>query len=93
MKTLVTSAAVALIAASGWVALSHAQARADWQPSCRTLGCIEPDAGLRAPEGAELTIEQCNAAKGTYSRYRYVRKGEGWELVASMESARRDCEA
>lgn len=92
MKTVITSAAVALIAAAGWAAHSHAQARADWQPTCRSLGCIEPDAGLHAPEGAQLSFERCDAAKGTFSRYRYERQAEGWALVERRESAQLDCE-
>lgn len=92
MKTLVASAVVAMIAVSGWAAHSHTLSRAEWQPSCRDLGCIEPDAALRAPEGAELTIEQCNSAKGIYSRFRYVRKAEGWALIGSIESMRPGCE-
>ena len=92
MKTLLASAAVALVAVSGLAAHAYAQFRADWQPSCKALGCIEPDAGLRAPEGAELTIEQCNADKGIYSRYRYERRAEGWALVGSLEAVRPNCE-
>lgn len=92
MKTLVASAAVALIAVAGWAAHSHAQARAEWQPGCRDLGCIEPDAGLRAPVGAQLSFEQCDAAKGTFSRYRYERQADGWALIGRMESAQLDCE-
>ena len=91
MKAMLASTAVALIAASGWAAHSHAQSRAYWQPSCRTLGCIEPEAGLRAPMGAELTIEQCNPEKGIYGRYRYERKADGWALVGSLESVRPGC--
>ena len=92
MKTLLASAAVAVIAVAGLAAHSHAQSRAEWQPSCKTLGCIEPDAGLRAPEGAELTIEQCNAATGVHGRYSYERKTEGWVLVGSREALQEKCE-
>lgn len=92
MKTLIASAAVALIAVAGWAAHSHAQARAEWQPSCQDLGCIEPDAGLHAPDGAQLTIEQCNAAEGIFSRYRYERRAGDWVLVGRMESVQLDCE-
>lgn len=62
-----------------------------WSPHCRQLGCIEEAVATLAPMGAELAFSICEG-QGR-STYRYVRKSQGWELVARSAELEPDCEA
>jgi len=48
---------------------------------CRTLGCIEPDAGIEAPMGARLEFSKCHYRNSAIDTYKYVRVESGWSLV------------
>ena len=62
-----------------------------WSPDCRQPGCVEESAGRLAPMGAELAFSICEG-QGR-STYRYVRKSQGWELVALTAKIDPACEA
>ena len=65
--------------------------RSAWSPSCRQLGCMEESAGTLAPVGAELSFAICEG-QGR-SPFRFVKKSEGWELIARSAERDPDCDA
>jgi len=74
----------------GSSALGSAESSA-WSPNCRQILCVEESAGTLAPIGAELAFSVCEG-KGR-STYRYVRKSQGWVLMARTAKLDPDCEA
>ena len=81
-------AAICLVSVSAGCA-SGAKQSETRPPRCTTLGCIEADAALLAPPGAELRLAECE--DGRKNSYHYKKAELGWSLVRYSTERSAEC--
>jgi hypothetical protein len=81
MRSALTTAIFAcLLAGCATHQASNVSAAEQSAPRCGVVGCTEPAADLRAPDGATLGFETCT--DGAKRSYAYERSREKWVLTA-----------